>query len=127
MSDQAEGNRVLLDTHILIHFAHGDLTTVERSLLKKKQFVISNIVLWEIAKLNQRGRVSLDVRHPKMVSLLRRIQLLPITAEIAARSCMLDFNSDPADELIAATSICHDIPLVTRDTKIRASEIVNTL
>jgi predicted nucleic acid-binding protein len=31
---------------------------------------------------------------------------------------------DPADELIAATSIVHRLPLVTRDKKIRKSKLV---
>jgi PIN domain nuclease of toxin-antitoxin system len=36
----------------------------------------------------------------------------------------LDFESDPADELIAATSLVHVAPLVTRDGKIRRSKVV---
>ena len=33
----------------------------------------------------------------------------------------LDFAGDPADEIIAATSLVHGIPLVTRDAAIRQS------
>ncbi len=36
----------------------------------------------------------------------------------------LDFKSDPADELIAATSIVYQVPLVTRDKKMRRSKLV---
>jgi len=36
---------------------------------------------------------------------------------------ILDLRSDPADELIAATSVVHNLPLVTRDPKLRASRI----
>jgi predicted nucleic acid-binding protein len=36
----------------------------------------------------------------------------------------LDFRGDPADELIAATSIVHRLPLVTRDARIRKSKVV---
>ena len=36
----------------------------------------------------------------------------------------LDFRSDPADEIVAATSIVHDIPLLTRDARILGSKIV---
>ena len=39
-------------------------------------------------------------------------------------SCTLDFNADPADHLIVATSIVHDVPLMTRDVKIRRSKLV---
>ncbi len=36
----------------------------------------------------------------------------------------LDFRSDPADEIIAATSLAHDVPLLTRDTRMLASKVV---
>jgi PIN domain nuclease of toxin-antitoxin system len=36
----------------------------------------------------------------------------------------LDFASDPADELIAATSVVERIPLLTRDQKILKSRMV---
>jgi PIN domain nuclease of toxin-antitoxin system len=36
----------------------------------------------------------------------------------------LDFRADPADEIIAATSIVHRIPLRTRDARIRRSALV---
>jgi predicted nucleic acid-binding protein len=40
------------------------------------------------------------------------------------RGVLLDFRSDPADELIAATSVVYRVPLVTRDRKLRGSKIV---
>jgi PIN domain nuclease of toxin-antitoxin system len=39
----------------------------------------------------------------------------------------LDFQSDPADEIIAATSLTHDIPLLTRDSRIRKSNAVKLI
>jgi PIN domain nuclease of toxin-antitoxin system len=36
----------------------------------------------------------------------------------------LDFQSDPADEIIASTSIVHRVPLVTRDERIIRSKLV---
>jgi hypothetical protein len=36
----------------------------------------------------------------------------------------LDFGSDPADELIGATGLFHEVPLLTRDGKIRKSTVV---
>ena len=33
-------------------------------------------------------------------------------------------SSDPADEIIAATSVVHNIPLLTRDHIMRTSKIV---
>jgi len=37
----------------------------------------------------------------------------------------LDFDSDPADEIIAATSIVHHVKLVTRDRVLRKSKLVS--
>ena len=48
----------------------------------------------------------------------------PITRDIAIALKRLDFRSDPADEIIAATSIVHGIPLLTRDARILGSKIV---
>jgi len=39
-------------------------------------------------------------------------------------SIRLDVQSDPADELIAATSLVHNVPLVTRDRTLRRSRQV---
>jgi predicted nucleic acid-binding protein len=36
----------------------------------------------------------------------------------------LDFRGDPADEIIAATTLLHNAPLVTRDRRLRASKLV---
>ena len=47
-----------------------------------------------------------------------------IDLAVARQSTRLDFQGDPADELIAATSVVHDVPLLTRDRRIRRSELV---
>ena len=35
-----------------------------------------------------------------------------------------NWSDDPADEIIAATSVAHNVPLITRDRKIRKSKLV---
>jgi PIN domain nuclease of toxin-antitoxin system len=40
------------------------------------------------------------------------------------QSTRLDVKGDPADELIAATSVVHQLPLVTRDRALRRSKQV---
>jgi PIN domain nuclease of toxin-antitoxin system len=39
-------------------------------------------------------------------------------------SARLDIQGDPADELIAATSAIHNVPLVTRDRALLKSKVV---
>jgi PIN domain nuclease of toxin-antitoxin system len=55
---------------------------------------------------------------------LSHVLVFPITLEIALRSTQLDFRSDPADEIIAATSVVERVPLLTRDRKLLRSTIV---
>ena len=74
--------------------------------------------------LSRRGRLDIDINSPDIVRRLNQLHVWPITLEIAIASTNLDFRSDPADELIAATSIVHRIPLVTRDRLIGRSQIV---
>ena len=113
-----------LDTHILVHALSGELTSRERSLLAREQWSISAIVLWKLVKLVQLGRIELDLDDPQFQTVLSGTHIWPITLAVCRATGDLDFKADPADELIAATSLVHDIPLVTRDRRIRRSRIV---
>lgn len=113
-----------LDTHILLHALNGDLTSREHRLLANHEWSISGIVLWEIAKLSELGRIEIDLDDTKLIQLLARIHTWPLSIDICRTIRRLDFDSDPADEIIAATSIVHQVPLVTRDSRIRKSKMV---
>ena len=113
-----------LDTHMLIFAVSGGLRPGEQRLMTRRRWSISSIVLWELAKLVQLGRVDLDLGDREVVRLLNRIRVWPIDLAVALTSTRLDFNSDPADEIIAATSIVHDVPLLTRDRVMSRSKIV---
>lgn len=113
-----------LDTHILVHALRGALSPREREILAADTWSISGIVLWELSKLNQIGRLELDLKDPEIVRSLARIHTWPLTIAVCAAIQDLDFRSDPADELIAATSMVHRVPLVTRDSTILASQVV---
>ncbi len=113
-----------LDTHILIHALCGELDRCERKVLARDHWSVSAIVLWELAKLVQLGRVEMHLDDREVVRALSRIHTWPIDLAVARASTRLDFRSDPADEIIAATSVVHGIPLVTRDAVIRRSALV---
>jgi PIN domain nuclease of toxin-antitoxin system len=113
-----------LDTHILIYALQGSLTRKEHKLLSSDTWSISGIVLWEISKLVQLGRVEMDLADPEVIRTLSKVHTWPLTFEICRGIHDLDFSSDPADEIIASTSILHRVPLVTRDGKIRKSKLV---
>ena len=113
-----------LDTHILIHALEGNLTPAEHRLLAAEPWGISAITLWEIAKLRQLGRIAIDTGSPEFSRVFARVHVWPLDIAVCQASTELDFSSDPAAELIAATSIVHRVRLVTRDRKIRASKLV---
>jgi PIN domain nuclease of toxin-antitoxin system len=113
-----------LDTHVLVYALAGELRPRERRLLMNDSWSICAIVLWELAKLVDLGRVELDLDDREVQRTLNTIRVWPIDLRIARQSTALDFTSDPADELIAATSIIHDVPLLTRDRRIRGSKMV---
>ena len=113
-----------LDTHILVALLKGELSDKERSLILSAQLAISDIVLWELAKLVQVGRLALDLDNSDFRRCLSALTVIPISWEIARMSTELDFSSDPADEIIAATSLVENIPLLTRDRRILKSRIV---
>ena len=113
-----------LDTHILLGILQGNLREDERALTHGKRFAISDIVLWELAKLAQFGCIDFDFSGLNFRRVMRQLTVFPITPEIARQSSALDFRSDPADEIIAATSIVEKIPLLTRDRTILRSKMV---
>jgi len=76
--------------------------------------------LWEIAKLAELGRIEVDLDDPELNRILTRIHVWPITWPICRTIGELRLRGDPADQLIATTSVVQNVPLVTRDRRIRA-------
>jgi PIN domain nuclease of toxin-antitoxin system len=113
-----------LDTHILIHALEGTLKPSELQLLASSPWSVSAIVLWELAKLVQLKRVVVDLDSPYFRRVVARVHIWPLDLATCRQSAQLDFQSDPADEIIAATSIVRKIPLLTRDRVIRRSKLV---
>jgi PIN domain nuclease of toxin-antitoxin system len=115
---------VNLDTHILVFALAGNLRPRERALLASEPWGISDIVLWELAKLVELDRLRLDLKDRSVRHALGSLHVWPIDLDVAETSTNLDFNGDPADQLIGATSVVHDVPLLTRDRRIRRSKVV---
>jgi PIN domain nuclease of toxin-antitoxin system len=107
-----------LDTHILLFALDGTLKSSEQALLASEPWGVSAIVLWELAKLAQLQRIALDTSSPEFAKLFTRIHVWPLDIAICQKSTELDFTTDPAGEIIAATSIVHRVPLVTKHNDI---------
>jgi len=94
--------------------------------------IVGDISIWEIAMLIHKERIKIDTTASNFVNLYlqtRNISVIPISPEIAEMSVNLELgsNKDPADRIIAATSITQNAQLVTADQNLIASEIVDTL
>ena len=79
--------------------------------------------------LMHKGRLRIDIEYLEFIKLIlesNEYVFLGITPEIAELSTNLfsDNNKDPADRIIAATSIIENARLVTADKKLRQSQKV---
>jgi len=129
---------ILLDTCAIIWDAldQNHLSTKAKKAIDRADqnnaLVISDISIWEIAMLIKKGRIEIDTTAAHFLNLFlqsRNISVIQISPEIAELSTHFGANisNDPADRLIAATSIIYNAQLITADQKLIESELVDTL
>ena len=123
---------IVADTHALVWWVNGadELSSSARARLNAETIGVSAITCWEVAFLAARNRVQIDepLGWLREVLAVPHVELLPITPEIAVVAANLpDPIRDPADRLIVATALHHDVPLVTKDTRIREANVVPTI
>ena len=94
--------------------------------------VISDISIWEISMLIKKKRLEVDTTGANFMNLFlqsRSISVQAISPEIAELSVSFgdDINNDPADRIIAATTIILNAQLVTADQNLIDSKMINTI
>jgi len=94
--------------------------------------MICDISIWEIAMLIEKGRLKVAAPAAEFIRLAvqsRGYYVQEITPEIAELSARLSTEdlSDPADRIIAATSILLNAPLVTADERLRGVGAVSVV
>ena len=129
---------IVVDTHIIIWNAlkpemiSGKAEKAISAADNSDGIIVCEISLWEIAMLMHTKRLKIDVEYLEFIHLIlesNRYILRGITPEIAWLSTGLfsDNNKDPADRIIAATSIIENASLVTADKELRKSKKVATI
>lgn len=124
---------ILLDTHVFLWLAldEAKLSRAARRALKAPR-LLADISLREVAALERAKRIEVDGSLATWLSDALdelAIEVVPLDARIAARSVHTadGFQGDPADQLIAATAIELDVPLVTADERLLRSPAVRTV
>jgi len=129
---------IVLDTHTLLWWVN-DPATLSKPARKAIDAAVTThavsvscISSWEIAMLVERGRLrlALDVRDwICRCEALPFLTFVPVNNAIAVESVRLpDFpHSDPADRIIAATTLSLGAVLVTKDDKLRSYPHLKTI
>ena len=129
---------ILLDTHVLIWWASGDLqrlspqarAAIEAEIERAAQpgqapgLVVSAISCWEVAMLVQRGRLALSLEVERWLAVVASIpvvRLLPLKPAVAVAATRLPepCHADPVDRFLVAQARELAVPLLSADRKIR--------
>jgi PIN domain nuclease of toxin-antitoxin system len=129
---------IVVDTHIIIWDAlcPGKISKKARNAINTANsgegIIFCDISLWEIAMLLKKERFKIDIDYKSFISLVlnsNKYTIWGITPEIAELSVNLPpgINKDPADRIIAATSIICRAPLVTADENLNMTKEIATI
>jgi PIN domain nuclease of toxin-antitoxin system len=127
---------IVLDTNVLIWAIarRSKLSKPAESVLRRQQDVrIPSICFWEFAMQVTRGKVSLNggTFEDVIAAFLagERVAIEPISPAIGLRASRLSQvrPMDPGDQLIAATAMELDVPLVTSDERLHSIPGLKTI
>ena|SRR5690606_16513738 len=109
------GNKLFLDTNIILYLLNGDETLAE--LLNQKQLYISVITELELLAYK-----NITVNEEKViVEFLSQCKIININSKIKLETIRLRklFNTKLPDSIIIATALYLDLPLITSDIEFR--------
>jgi PIN domain nuclease of toxin-antitoxin system len=93
---------------------------------------VSDISLWEIATLYERGRIKLRMGLRGWLEAAVApplVERMSISPTVAAEVALLPptFHRDPADRILVATALVHGATLLTQDERIIDAGLVPTV
>ena len=119
---------ILLDTHVVVWWQADDRWVslrARREIERASAVLVSPISMWELGLLVEKGRIRLD-RDPFVwvqdFLATDRVEVTALTATAALAAAQLPalgFDGDLADAMLYATARERDVPLVTKDARIR--------
>ncbi len=127
MKPTSEDEPLLMDTHCWVWLQSGQTENFSRGTVEQIRHAgargmlrVSAISVWEIAMLEAKGRVQINM---DCMEWIRRaletpgLTLVPLTPEIAVDSTRLpgDLHGDPADRILIATARHIGARFMTRD------------
>lgn len=112
---------VLLDTHV-VHWWSAEpervSPTARKALEDADELAVAAISWFELAWMARHERITLNIPSRSWLEgLAAQVRTLGVTPAIADTAVALpsSFPGDPADRLIYATAVEHDLRLVTKD------------
>ena len=122
------------DTHPLVWFASGKHRKLSKKVLRTFQaashsealIYVPVFVLWEIAMLTKIGKIVLRESFPDWamhLTLQPGFELAPVDIQVMIEAYHYPFP-DPFDGVVTATAKVMDLPLMTKDSEIHESELV---
>ncbi len=113
-----------IDTHVAVWLCNGELQQLSPTALKyieELPLCISPISIMEIDLLHEIGRFKLSGKG--LFDLMNRMSPLQLIddplSKLVEQSKNLHWTRDPFDRLIVAHAQLHQMPVITRDRKIR--------
>lgn len=130
--------RVVADSHAIVWYVQGSKRLSERAaeVLAEAEAERSLVVsvatlidLWYVSQTTQSVTTDQLAALRERLASSEAVALEPVTAAIVDATTSIPRASvpDPWDRLIMATAIALQAPLVTRDTAIQASGLVQTI
>ena len=128
--------KIIVDTPYLIWDlqGHPNFDTYVQSLFKDEtnEFYICTISYWEIAMLASKKRIHLNQSVEVFcqdIQAFRNYKTVDMTPEIAGivSRHSSQINGDPADRIIAATSISMKAKLLTKDRNLTSLSFLDTI
>ena len=117
------GNNILLDTNIVLYLLDGEETLIP--LLEEKNLFLSFITQLEL--LSTKSLKPEDM--VKIKQFISECTVIDITQEIKENTILLrqSFSLKLPDCIIAATSLCLNMPLITADSDFKRVDTIDLI